>query len=126
MSPHEVLEAWENGRRQVIGIINGLITSLMEKREDLEGGGQASPSSYFDKLNLHPRIADVARDLFLDGHHFDAVFAGAKALVNFVKERSGRHDLDGAPLIAPFSQRMAPCLLLTTWPIRRSWMNRKA
>ena len=41
---------------------------------------------------------EVSRDLFLDGHNWEAVFAAAKALVNYVKERSGRHDLDGAPL----------------------------
>lgn len=46
------------------------------------------PSNYFDKLNLHPRIGDVARELFFDGYHFEAVFAGSKALINYVKERS--------------------------------------
>jgi uncharacterized protein (TIGR02391 family) len=110
MHPGQVLEARENGRRQVIGIVNGLIASLKEKREDLEGGERPSPSSYFDKLNLHPRIADVARDLFLDGHHFDAVFAAAKTLVNFVKERSGRHDLDGAPLMRTVFSKNSPAL----------------
>jgi hypothetical protein len=39
-------------------------------------------------MNLHPRIRDVARDLFLDGHAWKAVFAAAKALVNYVKGRS--------------------------------------
>jgi uncharacterized protein (TIGR02391 family) len=83
---------------------------LRERREDLEGGDKPAPSSYFEKLNLHPRIADVARDLFLDGHHFEAVFAGAKALVNFVKERSGRHDLDGAPLVRTVFSKNNPVL----------------
>jgi hypothetical protein len=99
MHPGQILEGRENGRRQVIGIINGLIARLKEKREDLQGGEPPGPSSYFDNLNLHPRIADVSRDLFVNGYHFEAVFAGAKALVNYVKERSGRHDLDGAPLV---------------------------
>jgi uncharacterized protein (TIGR02391 family) len=34
-----------------------------------------------------------------NGHPWEAVFAASKALVNYVKERSGRHDLDGAPLM---------------------------
>ncbi|MET4176870.1 TIGR02391 family protein [Bradyrhizobium sp. LA7.1] len=110
MHPGQILEGRENGRRQVLGIISGLIASLKEKREDLEGGERPAPSSYFEKLNLHPRIADVARDLFLDGHHFDAVFAAAKALVNFVKERSGRHDLDGAPLMRTVFSKNSPAL----------------
>lgn len=110
MHPGQILEGRENGRRQVLGIISGLIASLKEKREDLEGGERPAPSSYFEKLNLHPRIADVARDLFLNGHHFDAVFAAAKALVNFVKERSERHDLDGAPLMRTVFSKNSPAL----------------
>lgn len=111
MHPGQRLEGRENGRRHVIGIVNGLIGSLKEKREELEGGERPSPSSYFETLNLHPRIADVARDLFLDGHHFDAVFASAKALVNFVKDRSGRHDLDGASLMRTVFSKNSPVLV---------------
>lgn len=110
MSDHEFVEGKVRGRTQTIGIINGLVERLKEKREDIEGGERPVPSSYFEKLNLHPRIADVARDLFLDGHHFEAVFAAAKALVNFVKERSGRHDLDGAPLVRTVFSKNNPAL----------------
>jgi uncharacterized protein (TIGR02391 family) len=114
MTQHQRLEAKiggrASGRTKTLGIINGLIGALREKREDFEGGDRPVPSSYFENLNLHPRIADVARDLFLDGHHFEAVFAGAKALVNFVKERSGRHDLDGAPLVRTVFSKNNPLL----------------
>lgn len=110
MDDHQIVEGTQNGVTQTIGIVNGLIDRLREKREDLEAGDKPSPSTYFDKLNLHPRIADVAHELFLDGHHFEAVFAGAKALVNFVKERSGRHDLDGAPLMRTVFSRNNPVL----------------
>ncbi|MCX5643485.1 MAG: TIGR02391 family protein, partial [Phycisphaerae bacterium] len=80
-----------------------------EKKEDFGGAG-AAPSTYFDRLNLHPRILDVSRDLFLDGHPWEAVFAAAKALVNHIKERSGRHDLDGAPLVRAVFSRNDPLL----------------
>ena len=111
MAQHEVLQATERGRRQVIGILNGLIGRLREKRGDLFGGAVASaPSAYFDRLNLHPRILDVSRDLFLDGYHWEAVFAASKALVNYVKERSGGHDLDGAPLVRAVFSRNNPVL----------------
>jgi hypothetical protein len=63
------------------------IARLREKREDLEAGERPAPSTYFEKLNLHPRIADVARDLFVNGHDFEAVFAGAKAPV--LAQRAG-------------------------------------
>jgi len=104
------LEGREAGIRRAIAIIRGLIGRLKEKREDLTAGVSARPTSYFDQLNLHPRILEVTRELFLDGYHSEAVFAAAKALVNYVKERSGRHDLDGAPLMRAVFSRNAPVL----------------
>ncbi len=111
MPKQEVVECTERGRQQVLTILNGLISRLKEKKEDLGGTGAASvPSTYFDRLNLHPRILDVSRDLFLDGYHWEAVFAAAKALVNYIKERSGRHDLDGAPLVRAVFSKNDPVL----------------
>ncbi len=97
----------ELGRVQTIGALRGLRDRLKEKLEDF-GVSIAAPATYFDKLNLHSRISDVTRELFLDGHHWEAVFAASKTLVNLVKERSGRHDLDGTPLMRTvFSRRNA-------------------
>lgn len=110
MHPGEIMAAKERGRVQATGILKGLIGRLQEKRDDLAGGGIAAPSTYLDKLNLHPRVLDVSRDLFLDGYHWEAVFAAAKALVNYVKERSGKHDLDGAPLVRAVFSRSSPIL----------------
>lgn len=110
MAPDEIIEARQRGRTQVIGVLNGLISRLQEKRADLSAGLTPAPSSYFDRLNLHPRILEVTRDLFLDGYPWEAVFAGAKALVNYVKDRSGRHDLDGAPLMRTVFSRNDPVL----------------
>jgi uncharacterized protein (TIGR02391 family) len=106
MSDQRIIAAMTDGRRQVIGILKGLIGRLEEKRAELAGGVTAAPSSYFDRLNLHSRIRDVARERFMDGYPWDAVFAAAKALINYVKERSGNYDLDGAPLVrAVFSPK---------------------
>lgn len=99
MCDQEVLIAKENGRRRVIGTLQGLVDRLKEKREELVDSSAPTPKVYLDYLNLHPRIHDVVRDLFVDGYHWEAVFAAAKALVNYVKERSGQHKLDGAPLM---------------------------
>lgn len=107
MSRQGWIDGEERGRKKAISILNGLIGRLREKLEDLGGAGVPStPSTYFDRLNLHPRILDVSRDLFLDGHPWEAVFAAAKAMVNYVKECSDRHDLDGASLVRTvFSQK---------------------
>jgi uncharacterized protein (TIGR02391 family) len=109
MSDHAVLQSTERGRLVVIGILNGLIGRLNEKREDLVGGTAAAPSTYFDRLNLHPRIREVSRDLFMDGHAWEAVFAASKALVNYIKERSSS-DLDGASLVRAVFSKNAPVL----------------
>jgi len=109
MSREQLAKGVELGRVQTISVLRGLTDRLKEKLEDF---GAGTPATYFDKLNLHPRIRDVARDLFLDGHHWEAVFAASKALLNMVKERSGRHDLDGASLMRTVFSRKNPILAL--------------
>ena len=110
MNDSEIIGGVDRGRRQVIGILNGLVDRLKEKREDLETGTTPAPSTYFDRLNLHPRVREVSRDLFMDGHPWEAVFAASKALINYIKERSGRDDLDGAPLVRAVFSRNNPAL----------------
>jgi uncharacterized protein (TIGR02391 family) len=110
MDPRQIVLNTGRGREKVITILNGLIARLEEKKLDLGGGVAAAPATAFDRLNLHPRIREVSRDLFVDGHQWDAVFAAAKALVNYVKERSNRHDLDGAPLVRAVFSKNAPIL----------------
>jgi uncharacterized protein (TIGR02391 family) len=103
----------QKGQTRVIAIVNGLIGRLEEKRSDLssDSNGARAPSTYFDRLNLHPRIREVSRDLFLDGHAWEAVFAASKALINYVKERSGRHELDGMPLVQTVFSKNNPLLM---------------
>jgi uncharacterized protein (TIGR02391 family) len=112
MSQGEVARGVELGRRKVLVILKGLIERLEEKRADLIAGATtgAAPSTLFDRLNLHPRIREVSRDLFVDGHPSEAVFAASKALINYVKERSGNYDLDGAPLVRAVFSRNTPVL----------------
>ena len=110
MEDHQILEGTEHGRRQAVGILNGLIGRLQEKREELAGDAVPAPRAFLEYLNLHHRIADVAADLFSDGYHWEAVFAASKALVNYVKERSGQHQLDGAPLMRTVFSRNNPVL----------------
>jgi len=85
---------------------------LEERRSDLSSGsnGAVAPSTYFDRLNLHPRILGVSRERFLDGYPWDAVFAASKALINYVKERSDNYELDGAPLMRTVFSRNNPVL----------------
>ena len=110
MGNEEIVEGTERGKTYVRSILQGLIARLQEKLEDMVSAGVPSPRNYFHQLNLHPRIADVANDLFLDGHCWEAVFAAAKALINYVKEKSMRDDLDGAPLMRTVFSKNTPVL----------------
>jgi len=110
MDQYEVIASKQTGQKKALVILRGLIARLEEKRGEFTEASVASPTTYFDKLNLHPRIVDVSRDLFLDGHHWEAVFNAAKALVNYVKERSGRHELDGTALMRTVFSKNSPIL----------------
>lgn len=111
MPDHEIREAKESGRKYLQGTLEGLIGRLREKQADLGTSGSPTPTAFLAYLNLHPRIAEVANDLFTDGYPWEAVFAASKALVNFVKEKSGRHDLDGAPLVRTVFSKNNPLLV---------------
>lgn len=111
MSDAEFQSGYEDGRKLLLGVLNGLIDRLREKQEDL--GDSAAPTSkaVLGALNLHPRVNDVSAELFRDGYPWEAVFAASKALMNFVKEKSGRHDLDGANLVRTVFSRSNPILV---------------
>jgi uncharacterized protein (TIGR02391 family) len=110
MDDSEVVRSTQAGVGQTRGILEGLIARLEEKKEDMAPASDQASPLMVGPLNLHPRVSDVASELFDDGYHWEAVFAAAKALVNYVKERSGKHDLDGAPLMRSVFSRNAPIL----------------
>jgi uncharacterized protein (TIGR02391 family) len=111
MPPSAIVESREKGKTYVTGILQGLIRRLEEKRAELDGEGGSRPAaSVLGDLDLHPRIQTVAARLFQDGHHWEAVFNASKALINHVKEKSGRFDLDGAPLVRTVFSRKDPVL----------------
>jgi 16S rRNA processing protein RimM len=60
MGQHDRLAAKENGRRKMIGILEGLIARLNEKKEELGEAAAPTTQAYLDYLNLHPRIKAVA------------------------------------------------------------------
>jgi uncharacterized protein (TIGR02391 family) len=52
----------------------------------------------------------VCVDLYRDGHYRNAVADAAVALVNYVKEKSRRHDLDGSGLATAVFSKNKPVL----------------
>jgi len=90
--------------------LNGLLARLEEKRVDIGADPAVRARTTFEGMDLHPRIAAVCGDLYRDGHYSQAVFDASKALVNFVKERSGKYDLDGTKLMTTVFSKNNPVL----------------
>jgi uncharacterized protein (TIGR02391 family) len=110
MALTQIIAQTERGRRQVIGIINGLIARLQEKKTDLTARTAPPRAVPFDRLNIHQRIHGVSRELFVGGHPWEGVFAASKALINYVKERSNQYELDGAALMRTVFSSKDPIL----------------
>ena len=90
--------------------LENLIRGLEEKKADLAGDTTARVRSAFEGLDLHPRIAAVSTDLYRDGHYRNAVLDASVALVNLVREKSRRHDLDGSGLMSTVFSKNNPIL----------------
>jgi len=57
------------------------------------------PNVVFDLLELHPIIKNASEKLFKDKHYTQAIFEAYKALINYVKEKSGQKISDGKDLM---------------------------
>jgi len=97
--PGEHQRQFAEGHPRTVALLEGLIARLNERRGEQARSPDARARSAFDGLNLHPRISAVATDLYRDGHYRNAVLDASVALVNYVKEKSRQHDLDGASLM---------------------------
>jgi uncharacterized protein (TIGR02391 family) len=95
-------KARRNGIAATKVMLQSLITRIDERsREALLGaitGFKVAPTP-LDQKAIHTRIHDACSRQFKDQHYRDAILAAGIALVNYVKEKSGRFDLDGHPLM---------------------------
>jgi hypothetical protein len=98
-SPSARQEKFEAGITETVKMLDGLVRRLEEARAEHRVDPSARVRSAFETLELHPRVANAASELYRDGHYRNAVADASMALLNFVKEKSGRYDLDGASLV---------------------------
>jgi uncharacterized protein (TIGR02391 family) len=91
-------------------MLKGLMDRLGEAREELACNSKARTRATFQGPNLHPRIAEASRELYQDSHYRQAVLDGSIALTNYVKEKSRRHELDGASLMSTVFSANSPVL----------------
>lgn len=80
-----------------------------EPEADEEKGFQSHP---FDERNIHPEIADVALELFDDGHYSQATFEAFKYLEIKVKRLSRIKDSGNKLMMAAFAET-SPKIKLT-------------
>jgi uncharacterized protein (TIGR02391 family) len=89
--------AFRAGLPRTIAMLEGLIANLEDRQRQLEG--PSTSAAALDERDLHPRIAEVSRDLYRDRHYSHAVFEACKVLVNLVKKKAGRPEWDGSDLM---------------------------
>ncbi|MEM3760770.1 MAG: TIGR02391 family protein [Candidatus Bathyarchaeia archaeon] len=65
----------------------------------LERTYKVNPNEVFDMLQLHPVIKNASEGLFKNGHYAQAIFDACKALINYVKRKSGEKSIDGTALM---------------------------
>jgi uncharacterized protein (TIGR02391 family) len=109
-SQHELQAGFAAGVVHTIEAIENLIRTLEEKKTDFGVDTTSRARTAFEGLDLHPRIANAAADLYRDQHYRNAVGDASIALVNYVKEKSRRHDLDGSPLMSTVFSKNKPVL----------------
>ena len=94
MSPSDVAQTRLRGRDYMVHVCVELITRLQQKIFALRRKCEADVLSP-QPDELHPIIDRATQELIATRHFWEAVFAASKALVLHIKDRSGRHDLDG-------------------------------
>src|SRR5208282_6504323 len=79
----------------------------------VESAGRiADPIKIFNSMNFHKVIHEVSFPLFVGEHYDQAIFDAYKALNNYVKDKSGRADLDGKDLMVQVFSSKNPILQL--------------
>lgn len=91
-----------------------LLESIKDEFQfDISQGDKGDPGRIlkaYNVLELHHRVQAAASDLYKQGFYTKAVEEAVKALNHFVKEKSGRHDLDGAALMQQVFSPNSPIL----------------
>lgn len=114
--PEHVLQRkFTEGIPQTIVILDGLISRLEEKKEDLGGtfAGRNSTDPFWN--DIHPKIVSVVKTRFDTAHYADAVESALKEVNSVVKDivrRKTGNELDGANLMRTAFSPNNPIIVL--------------
>jgi uncharacterized protein (TIGR02391 family) len=104
------LQEWqlENKYKGIAGTLQILhirytprLEAIFDKRKTELINSSTSHKSldYFDLIQIHPEIRQVSEKLYKDGSYAESIRAAYIQLTHMVKQKSGRNDLDGKPLM---------------------------
>jgi uncharacterized protein (TIGR02391 family) len=97
-SPADEVRQFDEGLRQTESKIQAAIKRIEEKVEDANEHRSNAVLRAYDGLELHPEISRACSDLYRNGHYSNAIEDAMKALMAYVRLRSGVES-DGVSLM---------------------------
>lgn len=101
---------FEFTHHQIVSVLAGIRSELSRRLRNIDLSLPTDTLDYVDSdynfNRLHPTIAQASSGLFENGHYRQAVLDGYIALVEEVKQKSGKDDLEGVGLMSTvFSEK---------------------
>jgi uncharacterized protein (TIGR02391 family) len=106
----EVRASVSKRSKDAISVLRSIQKGFQRDLQGKVGGKSANTLTAYNSLDLHPRIAEATSALYRNEHYSEAILKAAITLVTYVKEKSGRHDLDGTPLMLQVFSKNNPVL----------------
>lgn len=97
----------KNGLRNERG--NIITKDVIQEKKERVVQNDDLPNVLFKQLKFHPKIVEVSRKLFLDGHYAQAILEACKAVELSVKEKSGLNEI-GKNLMAQAFNEQRPLI----------------
>lgn len=92
----------------LFGLLQTLKTEVELEETESEQAGESDNS--ISLIKLHPLVQQTAGQLYKDGHYRQAILDTYIMLVEEVKKKSGRNDLDNTPLMQQVFSPKTPIL----------------
>jgi uncharacterized protein (TIGR02391 family) len=108
----EIREGYKRGIDLATGNLKRIIKLLEDKVGDLAMAGSTFGSALraFHDLDIHPTILQATSELLQNGYYQQAAEEACRTFDGLVKERSGKHELDGAELMQQVFNEKTPIL----------------
>ena len=100
-------------------IRNYIISWILEKQKEVTKNANnmnINIDSPIELSNLHPIVQKTAGELYQNGHYRQAILDTYIALVEAIKVKSGKHDLDNTPLMQNVFSAKNPVITVSNDP----------